>query len=200
MNSNVNLLRPIRSIGQIFDKKSSSTSASSKIDDITFANLMQEHKVYLYKIAYSYVKNEQASLDIIQETTYKGLISIAKLNDKAYFKTWITRVLINTCIDYLNKNKNIVLLGDEVLEVEASSNNNSYTISITNNDFSGAIDGKIDLYNAIDNLKETHKTVIILKYFNDMPEKEIAQVMQIPINTVKSHLRRAKSELKKLLK
>ncbi|MFI3230206.1 MAG: sigma-70 family RNA polymerase sigma factor [bacterium] len=196
MNSNVNLLRPIRSIGQIFEKNSSSTSSSSKIDDITFANLMQEHKVYLYKIAYSYVKNEQASLDIIQETTYKGLINIASLDDKAYFKTWITRVLINTCIDYLKKNKKIVLLGDEVLEVEASNSN----LSNANNDFSGDIDGKIDLYNAIDNLKGAHKTVVILKYFNDLPEKEISQVMQIPINTVKSHLRRAKSELKKLLK
>ncbi len=194
MNSNIKATLPTKSIGSIFQKnKYNSNTNQNTIDDAAYASLMQEHKVYLYKIAYSYVKNEQASLDIIQDTSYKGLINIASLKDKLYFKTWITRILINTSIDYLKKNKNLVLMSDDVIDVEASNNN-------FNSDFSNGIDGKIDLYNAIDNLKENYKTVIILKYFNDMSEKEISQVMQIPVNTVKSHLRRAKSELKRFLK
>lgn len=193
MSSNIKAINPI---SHIFKKNNTNISnIPTIIDDVSYANLMQEHKVYLYKIAYSYVKNEQVALDIIQDTTYKGLINISNLKDKSYFKTWITRVLINTSIDYLKKNKNTILLDDDIIELESSSKNNN-----PNNNFSNNLDENIDLYNAIDNLKENHKTVIILKYFNDMTEKEISQVMQIPVNTVKSHLRRAKSELKNCLK
>ena len=58
---------------------------------------------------------------------------------------------------------------------------------------------RMDLYNAIDGLKEKYKTVIILKYYNNMSIEEIANTMGIPINTVKSHLRRAKESLGNIL-
>lgn len=157
------------------------------VDDKFYAELMQEYKVYLYKIAYSYVKNEQSALDIIQETTYKGLINISKLKNVEYFKTWITQILINTSIDHIRKNKNVVL------STELLSNR---TLS---NYIDTSIEDRLDLYIAIDNLNYNHKTVIILKYFNDMTEKEISKIMEIPVNTVKSHIRRAKVELKNIL-
>ena len=62
------------------------------------------------------------------------------------------------------------------------------------------IEEKLDLYNAIELLNSKYKTVIILKYFNDMSIDTIADIMDIPVNTVKSHLRRAKQELNKILK
>jgi RNA polymerase sigma-70 factor (ECF subfamily) len=58
----------------------------------------------------------------------------------------------------------------------------------------------LDLYNAIDILRDNYKTVIILKYFNDMTIESIANVMDIPENTVKTYLRRAKENLNKILK
>lgn len=58
----------------------------------------------------------------------------------------------------------------------------------------------MDLYNAIDTLKDKYKTVIILRYFNNMSIDDIAKTMEIPSNTVKSHLRRAKESLSKILK
>lgn len=188
----------INFVGQIFQKsdiknKTKIKTNTSLIDDISYANLIQEHKVYLYKIAFSYVKNEQSALDIIQETTYKGLINISYLKETKYFKTWITRILINVAIDYIRKNKNLLLLDDDAIATTFISNNN-----LSNNSLSNLADN-LDLYASIDNLKENYKTVIILKYFNDMTEKEISQVMGIPVNTVKSNLRRAKFELKKVL-
>ena len=139
--------------------------ASIKGDSISFTELMKLHKVSLYKIAYSYVKDEQKALDIIQDTTYKGLLNIKNLKNPEFFKTWITRILINVSIDY-TKNE----------------------------------DEKVDLYDAIDKLRDKYKMVIILKYFNDMTDEQISNNMDIPINTVKSHLRRAKEELKQFLK
>lgn len=151
-----------------------------------FAELYKIHKIYLYKIAYSYVKDENKALDILQECAYKGLLNIHKLKEPKHFKTWITRVLINIAIDFVNKEKNILYLHDEAAS----------TCEID----SVSIEEKLDLYNAMDALKESYKTVIILKYFNDMNIKDISYTMDIPENTVKSHLKRAKESLNKILK
>ena len=68
-------------------------------------------------------------------------------------------------------------------------------------DISGiSIEEKIDLYNAVDLLKDNYKTVIIMKYFNDMKIKDISKIMSLPENTVKTYLTRAKESLKKILK
>lgn len=156
-----------------------------KGDSDAYTELIKLHKEYLYKIAYSYVKNEQKALDILQECTYKGLLNISKLNNAKFFKTWITRVLINVAINYNKKEENIVYL-DETLEP-------------TYDKKSISIEEKLDLYDAIDVLRENYKMVIILKYFNDMTIEEIAIIMDIPVNTVKSNLRRSKEELRQLL-
>ena len=156
-----------------------------KGDSKAFTELMKVHKASLYKIAYSYVKDEQKALDILQETTYKGLLNINKLSEPQFFKTWITKVLINVAIDYSKKEDKIVYIEEEANIVEKAKE-----ISI---------EEKLDLYDAIDSLREQYKMVIILKYFNDMTIEEISQNMDIPINTVKSHMRRAKKQLKEIL-
>lgn len=155
-------------------------------DSDAFTELYKMHKIYLYKIAYSYVKDENKALDIMQECAYKGFLNVHKLKKTNIFKTWITRILINVAIDYLKKDSKIIYL------------DNDSSVSCNEEDVS--LEEKMDLYNAIDTLKDKHKTVIILKYFNNMSIDDIARTMEIPSNTVKSHLRRAKESLSKILK
>lgn len=157
-----------------------------KSDKECFSELMKNYKVYLYKTAYSYVKNEDDALEILQECTYKAMINIIKLKNPSYFKTWITRIVINCSLDFINKSSNICSLNDEV------------EIKVINTSIS--IDEKLDLYNAIDLLRDKYKTVIILKYFNDMTIENISNVMEIPENTVKTYLKRAKDSLSKILR
>lgn len=153
-------------------------------DKQCFSELIKKYKIYLYKTAYTYVKNEEDALEILQECTYRAMISIGKLKKYEYFKTWITRIVINCSLDFMNKGNAASTLDDEVV---IGSINMS-------------IDEKLDLYNAIDLLKDNYKTVIILKYFNDMTIENIARVMETPENTVKTYLRRAKKNLSKILK
>ena len=137
-------------------------------------------------MAFSYVKDENKALDILQECAYKGFINIYKLKKPDIFKTWITRILINVAIDYIKKDTNIIYLDDN---------------SDLKNDNKGiSLEEKMDLYNAIDILKPQYKTVIILKYFNNMSINDISYIMNIPSNTVKSHIRRAKECLNKILR
>ncbi|RAK15200.1 RNA polymerase sigma-70 factor (ECF subfamily) [Anoxybacillus vitaminiphilus] len=147
-----------------------------------FINLIEEYKEYLYKTAYLYVKNQHEASDIYQETVYKAFISIYKLRRPEYFKTWITRILINNVRDSYRKSKKVVFLEDNELLTE-----NLHSVDKISN---------IDLYNAIDSLCVKHKTAIILRYIHDMPIKDIAKVMRCSENTVKSYIHRALKSLK----
>lgn len=153
-------------------------------DKQCFCELIKKHKIYLYKIAYTYVKNEEDALEILQECTYRAMINISKLKKFEYFKTWITRIVINCALDFTKKGDAVYSLNDEV-KVEP---------------IGMCIDEKLDLYNAIDLLRDNYKTVIILKYFSDMTIENIAKVMEAPENTIKTYLRRAKDSLGKILK
>lgn len=155
-------------------------------DKESFSELIKRHKIYLYKTAYSYVKNEEDALEILQECTYRAMVNIEKINKTSYFKTWITRIVINCSLDFIKKSNKLCVLNDDV-EVATLSENIS-------------VDEKLDLYNAIDLLRDSYKTVIILKYFNDMTIENISSVMEIPENTVKTYLRRAKENLSKVLR
>ena len=149
-----------------------------------FEKLIVMHQEYLYKTAYMYTKNEQDALDAVQECAMRAMISMDKLREPAYFKTWITRILIN-CI-YQEKKK-----------TDRNSPFEKYHEAAPEQPLS--IEEKTDLYDAIDLLPPAYKTIVILKYFQGMKIKDIAQVMNIPVGSVKGYLFRAKEVLKNQL-
>lgn len=151
-----------------------------------FISLIEVYEEYLYKTAYLYVKNQHDASDIFQETVYKSFISINKLKKPEYFKTWITKILINNINDKFRKSSKVVLV--DGAEYQTNCQDTIDTVS------------SIDLYNAVDNLSGKHKTAIILRYIQDMPIKDIAKVMSCSENTVKSHIHRALKSLRINLK
>ena len=147
---------------------------------------MIHYKGYLYKIAYSYVKNKECALDIIQESTYKAWMNIHTLKNQKVFKSWITKILINTAINYIKKESKIVSLDEDT--------------PLIYEEVGLSIEEKLDLYKAIDLLKPKYKTVIILKYFNDIKIDEISEILDLPVNTIKVQLKRARESLSNILK
>ncbi len=147
-----------------------------------YGELIAEYQVYLYKTAFLYVKNEADSLDAVQECVMRGLLAIGKLKEPHYFKTWITRILLN-CIWQGKKQTQTV-----ALEEYREKGVENYLI-----------EEKVDLYDAIDSLKEQYKTVVILFYFQELKIKEIARIMEIPEGSVKAYLYRAKKQLRRWL-
>lgn len=159
---------------------------SMKGNKESFGILIKNNKEYLYKMAFLYVKDEQDALEVIHETVYRAFLNIEKLKKAKFFNTWITRILINVSIDFLKKKGK-----NEMLDESTSIIKEKCEIST---------EEKLDLYNAIDLLNDNYKTVIIMMYFNDMKIKDISKVMEIPENTVKTYLRRAKQALGEVLK
>ena len=147
-----------------------------------YGELIAEYQVYLYKTAFLYVKNEADSLDAVQECVMRGLLAIGKLKEPQYFKTWITRILLN-CIWQGKKQTQTV-----ALEEYREKGVENYLI-----------EEKVDLYDAIDSLKEQYKTVVIRFYFQELKIKEIARIMEIPEGSVKAYLYRAKKQLRRWL-
>ena len=147
-----------------------------------YGELIAASQIYLYKTAFLYVKNEADALDAVQECVTRGMIAIEKLKEPRYFKTWITRILLN-CI-WQDKKKTPTVSLDEYMEK-------------TTTDY--LIEEKVDLYDAIDSLNDQYKTAVILFYFQELKIKEIAQIMDIPEGSVKADLYRAKKQLRKWL-
>lgn len=153
----------------------------------SFASLIEQYKIELYKISYLYTKNQDDALEAIDETVYKSFISIKKLKKPEFFKTWIIRILINECITLLKK-KNKIILENDNTKFEIPCNDN-YDVTI---EFE-------DLYDAINILNDKQRTAIVLRYFQDFKISEISEVMEMSDNTVKSHIRRGILSLKKSL-
>jgi len=155
---------------------------AKKGDDNAFYELISERKDMLYKTAFTYVKNKEDALDILNETVYRAFISIKKLKEPKFFNTWITRILINCALDTIRKDKKLLQLDDQK-GVETQT---------------GVLGQEevFDLYTAVDRLKEKYKTIVILKYFHDMTFGEIAEVLECPLGTVKTNLYKALQELR----
>lgn len=144
---------------------------SDKVSDEKLLQLIEVDKERLYKLAYIYMKNEEDAKEIVQETVYKAFINIKKLKNIEAFNGWITKILVNSSMDYIRKRKRLVFIGEEKLQ----------GMEATEKDY-------LDLYEAVDRLQGLDKTVIILKYFEDYKIKDIALILDISESKVKNHL------------
>jgi len=150
-------------------------------DEKAFQELIHHEKNKLYRMAYMYVKNENDALDIVQDAIYKAFISIKSLKNPQYFSTWLSRILINSALDFIKKNERIILTNEmDVLPKEQNL----------------GIEEKMDLAGAIERLDVPYKTVIILRYYQDLTIKQIAEMLHCPEGTIKTRLHRAINLLK----
>ncbi|OWZ84437.1 sigma-70 family RNA polymerase sigma factor [Natranaerobius trueperi] len=154
-----------------------------KGDEDSFVNLIQSRKEKIYRIAFSYVKNKEDALDVVQEATYKAYISIDKLKQPEYFDTWLVKITINTAVNYIRSNKKYVFM-EENKEVRDSQYNKDELVEM------------IDLNNALDDLEQKYKEIIILKSFEGFKFKEISEILGYPLNTVKTKFYRGLKKIK----
>lgn len=152
-----------------------------------FAQAVLAQKENFYRIAYSYVKNEQDALDIVSEATYKGLKSLHTLKSPEYFDTWMTRIVINTAADFLRKASRTVNLEEDALDI----------IPAPEADLKP--EDSLDLFRAMDSLQEKDRACITLRYFEEYSFLKIAQILQEPESTVKSRLYRALRKMRQAL-
>ena len=145
--------------------------------------IILENMQTLYRVAISILRTEDEINDAISNTTVIVFEKIHTLKNEEYFKTWLTRILINECYKIYNQNKKIIYL--ENYDQQKLTYNDTYVDD--------------DIKNVIKNLDKDLKQIVILYYFQDFSVKEISKIVKIPEGTVKSRLSRARKELEKAL-
>jgi len=160
------------------------------VEDKEFLERIQQIRQRLYRIAYTYIKNEEDAKEIISNTVYKGYKNLSKLKNSEFFETWITSILINECHQVSRKNKGKVHVSLEFISdwMHKESEGNY------------DIDDRIDLYEAVDSLEGSIKTVIILKYLEDMTIKETAKHIGISESRVKNYIHKGLKCLREKLR
>lgn len=142
-----------------------------------FEEYIIENKERHYRIAYSYVKNADDALDIVQEAVFKALISLTSLNNPDYFRSWFYKVLINTALDFIRKQKKIISVDSEFLSDLDKGRMDTYP--------------DIDLHRSLLKLPEDYRSIIILRFFEDLKIEEVAEILDENVNTVKTRLYKA---------
>lgn len=140
---------------------------------------IMEHYEKLYRLAYSYMKNREDAMDVVQESVYKAIRSSEKLKAEEQISSWVYQIVVRTALDMIRKQKHEVVGMEEYQE-----------------------EGKDDQYEDIDVIKslnvlsDEERSIIILRYFEEHKLKEIANILEEPENTIKSKLYRALKKLK----
>ncbi|MDR2570874.1 MAG: sigma-70 family RNA polymerase sigma factor [Oscillospiraceae bacterium] len=147
------------------------------MDKNVYAKRVEQMKPRLYRIVYLYFSSEAMALDAVYEAVYRGLVSVSKLREHAYFETWITRIVINECKKILRRAKREQSL-DTVPEMSEE-----YFDSLS-------------LKEAIQKLPQELREVVILRYFSGFTVVDIAKSLNIPQGTVATRQRRALQLLK----
>ncbi|HDF2862880.1 TPA: sigma-70 family RNA polymerase sigma factor [Clostridioides difficile] len=140
-----------------------------------------DNKDSFYRIAYSYTENEEDALDVVQEAMYKALYSVENIKEVNYIKTWFYKILVRTSIDFIRKNRKYNNMTDIDL-IDETGEYDKYT--------------DLDLRRALEELPIEYKSIIILRFFEDLKIEEVAIILDENVNTVKTRLYTALKKLK----
>lgn len=133
----------------------------------------------LYRLAYSYMRNQEDAMDIVQESAYKAIRSCTQVKKTEQISSWIYQIVIRTALDLLRKQKHEVIGVDERLE---EGRNDQYE------DF--------DIWKSFEILSKEERSIIILRFFEEQKLKDIAKMLGESENTIKSKLYRALKKLR----
>lgn len=157
-------------------------------DVFAFELLVKRYQRKLHSFVLHLVGDSFAADDVVQESFINLYKTIERVDPKKPFSTYIFSIARNTAISFLRSKKKQVPLEDIVL---ADDDESLYEDII-------AAERKKVVARALAQLEERHRRIIRLYYFDDLSYEEIGRKMRIPINTVRTHLFRAKQALRKI--
>lgn len=147
-----------------------------------FESIYLYYKDPLYRFIYRFTNNEQLSIDIVQDTFEKLQKKKHMYSpEKGKFKTYLFQIAYHTMITKLNRQKRLRKLLPFLAEDTIKH---------------PSLEDKITVRSSIQSLPENLRVIILLMYFHNLKQKDIAQILNIPLGTVKSRLNRALKKLK----
>jgi len=198
---------PLRSIPEDQRKLQSRQEDSRLIhsalsgNENAYKRLLQKYHDPIYNFIFRMVHDRQQVEDLTQEAFIKAFASLKNFNEEYAFSTWLYKIATNNCIDYIRKRK----LPTFSINKPIQSRDSDYTYEIPDVTFQPdrqIIAGQRTklLQKAISRLPEKYKRVIHLRHTEERSYEEIAEMLKLPIGTVKAHIFRAREMLYKYLR
>lgn len=151
-----------------------------------FKQLYEQYASYALRTAYAITKNTSDASDVVQETFIRVYRSLHTFDLEKAFRPWFYQILLNESRRLLDKRKKqaIPVASEEVLDVIEARDDTGLSNE--------------ELLGALDYLADDDRTLVILKYVDRFTEQELAQMMELNVNTIKSRLYRARNRLKEV--
>jgi len=163
-----------------------------KGDIKAFEQVVRQYEKPIYGYIFSLVGHRQDAEDITQAVFIKLYKNLGHIELDKNFKNWLYKIATNTAYDWLRtkqKNPELFIIDDEENEFETIDEHATYL----------TIEANVDLEKAFKNIKPIYKQAILLFYYEGFSYEEIAAILALPLNTVKTHLRRAKEAVRQAL-
>jgi len=172
--------------------------------EAAFRELLTRYERPVFSLIYRMVRDRTLAEDLAQEAFIRGFNAIGSYKTSYKFSNWIFKIANNHTIDYLRKRKLDTIsihgsphattadqIGQSQLVIESHDENPLQYVE--NRELGGQIE------EAISELRDEYKTVVLLRHVEGYAYDEIAEIMDLPLGTVKTYLHRARAELKKRL-
>ena len=158
-------------------------------DQAAFTALVDRHQRRVYNLALRMLGREEDAKDATQDAFLNALRKLSSFRGQAAFTTWMHRVTLNTCYDILRRRKREPLLDEPAEDVPSRATP----------DPAGAVADAVDVRRALLLVPEEFRAVLVLHDVQDLAYEDIAEILGIPVGTVKSRLHRGRLALARLL-
>jgi len=160
-----------------------------------FTEIVTLYQKGVFKVAYGFFRDRDDAMEIVQETFLRIYEKIDKFDNYSNFKNWVYRIAYNLCIDFYRKYKNKKKKSLEINEFDEIRSPDT----INPEEHIDRQNFKENLHRSLQTLSNRQKTIFMMKHFNSLKYKEISDILDISLGTVKSLHHRATKALKKKL-
>jgi RNA polymerase sigma-70 factor (ECF subfamily) len=165
-----------------------------------FNEIYEEHQHLVFNLCLNYLQNHQDAEEATQDVFVKIHAKMGSFEGKSSLKTWVYRITVNHCLDVLRQRKRQSRLA---FFTRLFVGKTETPLELPHFDHPGVLlenrETLENLFHKINQLPENQRTALILKYLDDLPQREIADIMQVSEKAVESLLQRAKQNLEKKL-
>jgi RNA polymerase sigma-70 factor, ECF subfamily len=171
-----------------------------KGDQNAYADIVNLYQHKLYQVCYRMLGNKQEAEDIAQEAFIRAYINLHSYDQKRKFSTWLYRIATNLCIDRIRKKKPDYYLDAEVAGTDGLD---MYSQIAADEQLPEEAVEQMELQDRIQyeisRLPDKYRSVIVLKYIEEMSLQEISEILDMPLGTVKTRIHRGREALRKQL-
>lgn len=172
-----------------------------KGDQNAFAEIVELYKDKVFQLCYRMLGNSYEAEDMAQEAFIRAYVNIDRYNINKKFSTWLYRIATNLCIDRIRKKKPDYYLDAEVAGTDGLTMYSQIAADVVlPEDEVTSMELQVQIQKEISKLPEKYRSVIVLKYIEELSLNEISEILELPLGTVKTRIHRGREALRKKLR